>query len=129
MGGDTNCLDGAGLVRHCLLLTFVIGAFLGAAVTFGAGFLLLAFLLVLVTGAFLGASVITVGVGLRGGEGWALAIRPLGARGFTHLRGSAAQLTVGVEWALSGPLQRVRRFSLQAPQVPALQGPPWHPSN
>ena len=76
MGGGTSCLDGAGLVAHCLVLTFVIGAFLGAAYTFGAGFLILAFLLVLVTGAFLGSSVTSVGVGMDGGAGWALATRP-----------------------------------------------------
>ena len=69
-------MDGAGLVTHRLVLTFVVGAFLGAADTFAAGFLLLAFLLVLVTGAFLGASVAFVGVGLEGGAGWALATRP-----------------------------------------------------
>jgi hypothetical protein len=44
---------------------------------------------------------------------------PLGARGSTRLRGSAVQLTVGAEWAPSELLRRVRRFSLQAPQVPA----------
>jgi hypothetical protein len=54
----------------------VVGAFLGAADTFGAGFLLLAFLLVVVSGAFLGTSMTFVGVGLGGGAGWALATRP-----------------------------------------------------
>ena len=45
---------------------------------------------------------------------------PLGARGSSHLRGSAAQRTVGVEWGPSEHLRRVLRFSLQAQQVPAL---------
>jgi hypothetical protein len=46
------------------MLAFVVGAFLGAADTFGAGFLLLPILLVLLNGAFLGAEVTSVGVGL-----------------------------------------------------------------
>jgi hypothetical protein len=73
--GGTSCLGGAGLATHSLVLAFVVGAFLGAADTFGAGFLLLAFLLVLFTGAFLGAAVTSVGVGLGGEAGWALAGR------------------------------------------------------
>ena len=63
------------MIQRSLVLAFLVGVFLGAADTFGAGFLLLA-LLALVTGAFLGASVISVGVGLGGGAGWALATRP-----------------------------------------------------
>jgi hypothetical protein len=76
VGGSTNCLGGVGLATHYLVLAFVIGAFLGAAETFGAGFLLLAFLLVLFTAAFLGASMTFIGEGLGAGAGWALATRP-----------------------------------------------------
>jgi hypothetical protein len=74
VGGGTSCLGGVGLPTHCLVLAFVVGAFSGAADTFGAGFLLLAFFLFLVSGAFLGASITFVGVGL--GAGWTLATRP-----------------------------------------------------
>jgi hypothetical protein len=76
VGGSTSCLGGVDLATHCLVLVFVVGAFLGAADTFGAGFMLLAFLLVLVTGAFLGASMTFIGVGLGAEGGWALETRP-----------------------------------------------------
>jgi hypothetical protein len=76
VGGSISSLGGVGLSTHWLVLAFVVGAFLGAADTFGAGFLLLAFLLVFVSGAFLGASMTFVGVGLGAGAGLALATRP-----------------------------------------------------
>jgi hypothetical protein len=62
-------LGGVNLATQCLVLDFVIGAFLGAAETFGAGFLLLAFLLVLFTAVFLGAAVTSVGVSFGAGAG------------------------------------------------------------
>jgi hypothetical protein len=121
VGGSTSCLGGVGLATHCLVLAFVVEAFLGAAETFGAGFLLLAFLLVLFTAAFLGAAVTSVGVG--GGEGWALATRPPRSTWF-HPSPRPSCSADGVEWAPSELLQRARRFLLQAPHVPALQEPP-----
>jgi hypothetical protein len=125
VGGGTSCLDGAYFATHYLVLAFVVGAFLGAADTFGAGFLVLAFLLVLVTGTFIGVSVTSVGLGLGADEGWALGKRPPRSTWFHPLRGSAYQLTAEVEWPPSELLRRVHRFSLQAPQVRPFQGPPW----
>jgi hypothetical protein len=110
LGGGTSCLGGAGLATHCLVLGFLVGNFLGAADTFGAGFWVLDFLLMLVTGAFLGASVTSVGVSLEEGEGWVLEHDPHRARGSTHPRGSAAQLTVGVVWAPCDLPRRVHRL-------------------
>jgi hypothetical protein len=118
-GGSINCLGGVGLATQCLEQPFVIGSFLGATETFGAGFLLLVFLLVLFTAAFLAASMTFIGVGLGAGAGWALAKRPPRSTWLRHLRGSAAQGTAEGERAPSGIVRRMRRFSLQAPQMPA----------
>jgi hypothetical protein len=65
--------------------------------------------------------------GFRRGRGLGPGNTSLGARGSTHLQGSADQLTVGVKRAPSELLRKVHRFSFKAPQVPASQEPPSHP--
>jgi hypothetical protein len=99
VGGDTSCLGGMGAVMHCLVLAFLVGAFLGAAGTFDAGFLFLAFRLVFVAGAFLGAAVISVGVGFGRGADCALATRPPRS---TWLQSSPRLICSGDGWARAG---------------------------
>jgi hypothetical protein len=114
VGGSTNSLGGVGLATHCLVLAFVIGYLLGTAETFGAGFLLMVFLLVLFTAAFLGASMTLIGVGLGAGAGWAFETRPPRS---TWLQSTPRLRCSGNGRRRPGAVRKVRRFSLQAPQV------------
>jgi hypothetical protein len=119
---------GAVLATHSLVLVFVVGAFLGAADTFGAGSLFLAFLLIFFTGAFLGAAVISVGVDFKRGECWALATRPPRS---TWFHPSPRLTWSGDGWGRLGALRTSPVGSpllVISPQVPALQEPLLPPS-
>jgi hypothetical protein len=76
VGRDTNSLGGMGVATQCLVLAFLVGAFLGSARTFAVGSLFLTFRLAFVAAAFLGASVTSVGGAFGRGADCALATRP-----------------------------------------------------